>query len=404
MAAAAANSRSRRISDAKTSPLKPPSRSSIAKLKPIPGMDQDNTDMLEEAETEEKVELSGCLQLILDSAKILRQEAIEEMEKMKIKDPNANVEPRRRSLRPTSGYLANPFAAGGFNGSRRGSKNPFATSENSEEERKLEEEEGGDTFGEGDEDDDEEDDSLLEDDDLFGPFLPKEDELRYRWQRWSKSYRSRLLLEHAASKGYSGIGLEDRSRSKRMKKVNPKFILRNWITMEVVNELVGLPEIAPRDYELEKLERKLERIKAGKADQIDFHKDGLLAGATLQLPSALSNTTKNSDDEYSDDTSEDETLNERAESSNTSINVESQSPVISIKTKRKKKSEKVLDMKYTSTLDRAIRILIGDIWGDLSDNNRLANDDDIKAAERWGGKGPRVIILFFCQQMIMISL
>jgi uncharacterized protein YdiU (UPF0061 family) len=65
------------------------------------------------------------------------------------------------------------------------------------------------------------------------------------WNRWSDRYRSRLLRENSI----------DDERCERMKRINPKYILRNYLAQVAIDKAVNFHDFA----EIERLRLLLSR-------------------------------------------------------------------------------------------------------------------------------------------------
>ncbi|KAJ3117942.1 hypothetical protein HDU96_004846 [Phlyctochytrium bullatum] len=191
--------------------------------------------------------------------------------------------------------------------------------------------------GEDEAEEDEDEDDGME---LFAVQLPSEREIRFRWQKWAKSYRSRLLLEHAASKSHDSMETEDQNRSQRMKRTNPRFMLRNWILQDIVEALESLPELAPRDPEIERMEREFEEYGRVATGERRLKRDKPVAAG------------------------------EEAE-------------------EEKREAPRVEPVPVSNELvERALRILVGDVWGEVMDADGWQGLDKVYAT-KWSGPVPK---------------
>ncbi|KAJ3403784.1 hypothetical protein HDU80_003730 [Chytriomyces hyalinus] len=205
--------------------------------------------------------------------------------------------------------------------------------------------------------------------------FPTESEVRYRWQDWLVQYRTRLLTEMvtlnpttAVSPG--SIEAEDVKRRTRMQKENPKFNLRGWILEEICDKVTGLPECQPVDAEIDRLQDEL-RILAE------------VERRTLATPSKKDSDTNDAEDDMNTELQDLLAKVKRGEPIG--------DPVTSKKRDRKGQAPSAkIPMDGVEPMNQAIRILIDDIWGDVTDSPRgweSAADKD--AAGRWGGKVPK---------------
>lgn len=71
--------------------------------------------------------------------------------------------------------------------------------------------------------------------------LAKPTDIANKWRTWAIGYRNRLVDEIpiAQRTGKSSLETEDMLRSKRMKLVNPRYILRGWIVRDMINKAEG---------------------------------------------------------------------------------------------------------------------------------------------------------------------
>ncbi|KAI8851691.1 hypothetical protein BC829DRAFT_415152 [Chytridium lagenaria] len=190
---------------------------------------------------------------------------------------------------------------------------------------KAKKEEDGDSNDEEDDDDEDE-----EDDDIFAVNLPSELEIKTRWQKWARAYRSRLLLERAASKSQDPMDVDDRNRSARMKK-------------DVVESLETMPELTPKDPEIERMEKEFEEIAKLNADRGRFRRD---------RPAG-----------------EEEEVVEKV--------VKGASP----------DGMKTLP-RSVEAIERVMKIVVGDVWGDVTETNGWEGKDKAFAQE-WAGSAPK---------------
>ncbi|KAJ3214346.1 hypothetical protein HDU81_001716, partial [Chytriomyces hyalinus] len=225
----------------------------------------------------------------------------------------------------------------------------------------------------------------LEQDDTFNEHLeneakvqemfPTESEVRYRWQDWLVQYRTRLLTEMVTlnptvTVSAGSVESEDVKRRTRMQKENPRFNLRGWILEEICDKVTALPECQPVDAEIDRLQDEL-RILAE------------VERRTLATPSKKDSDTNDAEDD---------------------MNTELQDLLAKVKrgepigdhmaSKKRDRKGQVpsakIPMDGVEPMNQAIRILIDDIWGDVTESTRgweSAADKD--AAGRWGGKVPK---------------
>jgi uncharacterized protein YdiU (UPF0061 family) len=79
----------------------------------------------------------------------------------------------------------------------------------------------------------------------FGIYAPSDEEIVYRWKHWATQYRLRILneLSDEETKSVPLLHNEEISRCERMKRVNPKYSLRNWILNDLVSSVCERPEV-----------------------------------------------------------------------------------------------------------------------------------------------------------------
>ncbi|KNC97810.1 uncharacterized protein SPPG_06805 [Spizellomyces punctatus DAOM BR117] len=145
---------------------------------------------------------------------------------------------------------------------------------------------------------------------------PTLEEIATRWKDWATNYRSRLLSDAPKATPMTGkplsADLEDIHRMNRMKKANPRYVLRGWIAEEVI-------------------------------DKVQKHVP------VLDVP-ALPQGAK---------------------------------PVRPVPPKPIQTDDAFLE------IERVLRVLVQDLWGDIADSNSgWRDDDDRNAAERWAGQVP----------------
>ncbi|KAJ3206459.1 hypothetical protein HDU82_004508 [Entophlyctis luteolus] len=190
---------------------------------------------------------------------------------------------------------------------------------------------------------------------------PSEDEIRYRWQEWLISYRSRLILEQISLNPSIPISNqtvkdEDLKRKIRMKKCNPKFNLRGWILDEICEKVSAQPDCQPFDAEISRLQEELKvlleaEVKAMTGDEVDE-----------ELQELISKLRRG----------------------------EQIKPMEEFTAERRKQSGAKSSTLGTEILNQALRILVGDIWGDRTDSPQgWLNKSDAEAAARWSGKVPK---------------
>jgi hypothetical protein len=340
------------------------------------------------------IQTSGCLEMLLGGCEKLRKDAEEEYEAHKIKMEFANennagvsgleasspskgskviisptievingVVMKRRSSRPMSGYLSK--------------KRP------SQEEIKVGEEDGGDNVSTADT----EEGSIVDDDELFGEWLPSDSEIKFRWQRWARQYRARILLEQAAARSQSGLEMEDLSRCKRMKKVNPKFVLRNWILDDIVNELSKMPQLQPVDPDIDKLSRQIRDIQIETAHYMENR--GLKKDRKQETPASQAAGSRNAsvaaDSDSGDQSSDEEDDDEK--------------PIAAVGEDDVQKSD-TPKAEGAAVLEQALKIIVGDTFGHVSESTAgWVQDVDKAAAESWSGPVPKVgYRVFFCRR------
>ncbi|KAJ3103688.1 Tau-tubulin kinase 2 [Phlyctochytrium planicorne] len=258
---------------------------------------------------------SGCMEMLVEALSTLSIEVAAEQSEYKIPDLE---KPKKKKM-------------------------PAKISEDSEtKDENKDGENKGDEEQEDDEDDDDEDDEEDEDD-PFAVRLPTSIEIKYRWQKWARAYRSRLLLERAASKSSDSMDEEDKSRAVRMKKANPKFSLRNWIMQDLVEAVEGMPALAPKDPEIERMEKELEEM--------------------MKLSNERQHRLKR--DKTAD--------------------TEDEPPPVQPPDIRKGLNELPMSLEV---IDRAMRIIIGDVWGEKTDADGWDGKDKAFAQE-WGGPVPK---------------
>ncbi|KAI9207231.1 uncharacterized protein BJ171DRAFT_639973 [Polychytrium aggregatum] len=78
--------------------------------------------------------------------------------------------------------------------------------------------------------------------------IPSINEIVDRWKEWARLYQSRLVEEGPDTAGGKSVGsmdMEDIHRMKRMRQVNPRYTLRNWILDEVIEACCSKPNLQP---------------------------------------------------------------------------------------------------------------------------------------------------------------
>ncbi|KAJ3215580.1 hypothetical protein HDU67_000238 [Dinochytrium kinnereticum] len=267
---------------------------------------------------------SGCLDFLLEALSTLSMEVAAEQDEYKVENLE-KMEPKPKKEKKTA-----------------------TLSSSKEEDEKEKRDKGGGEGGNEEEEDDEENDDEEEeeedeDDDIFTVKLPTAIEIRYRWQKWARAYRSRLLLERAAAKSQDAMEVEDANRATRMKKANPKFSLRNWIMQDMIESIEAMPELTPRDPDIERMEKEFEEaLKISGDRQHRLRRD------------------------------------KPAEE-------EEEKPV---EVKKERGGERALP-KSVEVIDRAMRIIVGDVWGDVTDADGWEGKDKAFAQE-WSGAVPKV--------------
>ncbi|KAJ3316234.1 hypothetical protein HDU76_001955 [Blyttiomyces sp. JEL0837] len=384
---------------------------------------------------------SNCLNILLKSADRLRVEAEEEMSSFRIKVPELKAgetsDPqtmlamaaaaagvalgigsvgedasgeegghddvrRRRSIRPTDGYLSlKPVNKNPEDTEEQGVRKSRTSvtsaqgdkSEEGDQPKKDGEEGGGDNEDDDDSDadgsDSDEDDPLS--DDLFGPWLPSEQEVRFRWQRWAKQYRSRLLLEQAASKSQSHMELEDQRRQQRMRKVNPRFSLRGWILEDLIERVSAHEEVHPVDPDYLEMKERLKEVSEAKKERMEkigLKKDGVtFAGMNTHADTDFSNTPT--------------TPQAATKPVKTAESLMRGGPSGLLPAESDELDDiprLPLPLFGFEEVEQVMRVIIGDVWGDVMDTPPgFADFHDAIQADMWTGTVPKA------KQNLMLS-
>ncbi|KAI8619409.1 hypothetical protein BC830DRAFT_1104486 [Chytriomyces sp. MP71] len=208
--------------------------------------------------------------------------------------------------------------------------------------------------------------------------FPTEPEIRYRWQEWLIKYRSRLITEIITLNPSNGISAamieaEDNKRRARMRRKNPKYSLRGWILEEICDKIASMPEVQPIDAEIARLQEELRIL-------------GEVEKRTLANTSKSDDPSKNGEDDLNNELQDLLTKLKRGEPI--------QDPTTTKKEKesghRKPKLVSPLSAEGMEPVNQAVRILIADIWGDVSESAKgWENMFDKEAASKWGGKVPK---------------
>ncbi|ORY50022.1 UPF0061-domain-containing protein [Rhizoclosmatium globosum] len=191
--------------------------------------------------------------------------------------------------------------------------------------------------------------------------FPEENDVKYRWQEWLIKYRSRLITEMITLR--PNVPLTE---------ANPRFNLRGWILEEICDKVTSLPECAPVDVELMRLKEELKILADAEARTI------------------ASATKLKVDDKPEEAATEDDLDNELQELLAKLKRGEPLKPTDDAVKKQQKPLGMRLSGQGVEVLNQAMRILVGDIWGEITDSN--AGWDSVfdkEAAARWGGKVPK---------------
>ncbi|KAJ3282058.1 hypothetical protein HK104_011119 [Borealophlyctis nickersoniae] len=173
------------------------------------------------------------------------------------------------------------------------------------------------------------------------------DEVAERWKAWAETYRARLMGEMPPVGGGSGgrpsvtspatpapptgpqIDLEDIHRMGRMKKCNPRYTLRGWICEELVNSV----------------ETESGCVGHGKRGPkvAGLKKEARVSGGEVHAPPTPAGGG----------------------------------------------GSNALGPGGCKSLERAMRVLIQDVWGEQAESTAgWKDEEDRKAAERWAGEAP----------------
>ncbi|KAJ3120545.1 hypothetical protein HK100_012751 [Physocladia obscura] len=216
--------------------------------------------------------------------------------------------------------------------------------------------------------------------------FPTEHEIRYRWQEWLIKYRSRIITELITSNVSVPLSehrliSEDAKRRSRMAKCNPKFNLRGWILEEICDKVAALPECQPFDAEIAGLKEELRILMEAESKTLFGGGGG----------NNSSDNKKDSGDAMVDDDTDFELQEllsklKRGES----IRPQQHEEVTSSGRKKKQVTGAKLSPNVDEALNQAMKILVGDIFGEISDSARgWENVFDRDAASRWAGKVPK---------------
>ncbi|KAI9102835.1 hypothetical protein DFS34DRAFT_410599 [Phlyctochytrium arcticum] len=185
--------------------------------------------------------------------------------------------------------------------------------------------------------------------------VPSDEEVIQRWQDWASSYRSRLTTDFTAQAKIAtlarqqppSVDVEDMRRAQRMKKCNPKYVLRGWIAEEIVKKVQDAMTV----------QQNLPALPTATPT--------LAATTTTKPPRPSSSSTPT--------TSSPSGLKRPA----------------SRQTATKPSHRAQEESAAFAEVARAVRVLIDDIWGDVAESPAgWADEEDRKAAERWAGHVP----------------
>ncbi|KAJ3399367.1 hypothetical protein HDV05_001831 [Chytridiales sp. JEL 0842] len=333
---------------------------------------------------------------------------------------------KRRASRPQSGYLAK----------KRGSQGSRPSVASKEDDVDEDDEEGSQQGETVDEDGapvgstysnlEDSSSSIVDDDELFGEWLPSDDELRYRWQRWARQYRARILLEQAAAHSLANLEAEDQQRCRRMQKVNPVFVPRNWILDEIISKVTSMPAVQPIDPDIERINKQIRDIQIENAHFMsnqrlrrDLKPEPVIGEVEETKAEGDGGAEKKEEGEQEDQSEEKEKEEEEEKEKEKQEEGEKEKDEEKEKEKEKEEEEEeeeedeeeeeeeerpedkkpmvVIDVDneavkceaISETLSQVLKIIVGDAFGAIVESSKSwSAPEDKAAAERWAGPTP----------------